>query len=98
MGGGSRPFHTSARGRRGMLRSKRDMGYVASTLPRMTSRPRICSLGRMLKAHLHRKLRRKPAGAEEEGDADADDAMLEGLTGLEDPLTSTIFERFAYLP
>lgn len=52
----------------------------------------------MLKALLHNKLGRVAFGADDEGDGDAEGTTPEGLTGLEDPLTSTLFERFAYLP
>jgi hypothetical protein len=52
----------------------------------------------MLKALLHRKLGRVAFGAADEGDGDAEGTTPDGLTGLEDPLTSTVFERLAYLP
>lgn len=52
----------------------------------------------MLKALLHRKLGRMAIGDDGEGDDGAEDAAADGLTGLEDPLTSALFERFAYLP
>lgn len=47
----------------------------------------------MLKALLHRKLRWAPA----EGEIGEDDEAWDAASGLEDPLTSTIFERLAYL-
>ena len=51
----------------------------------------------MLKALLHRKLGRVVVGVAE-GDGDAEDTASDGLTEREDPLTSTVFERLAYLP
>jgi len=52
----------------------------------------------MLKALLHRKLGRVAFGVADGGDGDIEGTTPEGLTGLEDPLTSTVFERLAYLP
>ncbi|KYF68131.1 hypothetical protein [Sorangium cellulosum] len=58
----------------------------------------------MLKALLHGKLRRVAVGVDEESDGDtleegsAQGTATDGLTELEDPLTSMVFERLAYLP
>jgi hypothetical protein len=49
----------------------------------------------MLKALLHRKLGR--AAAEQEEGVQAAGGPWEGITRLEDPLTSAVFERIAYL-
>ncbi|WP_437291027.1 hypothetical protein [Sorangium sp. So ce406] len=58
----------------------------------------------MLRALLHGKLRRVAVGVEEESDGDTQEdgntprAASDGLTDLEDPLTSAVFGRFEYLP
>src|SRR5688572_27771912 len=49
----------------------------------------------MLKAFLHRKLGR--AKIDDQGDPEAQTLVFEGITSLEDPLTSGVFERLAYL-
>ncbi|WP_437971070.1 hypothetical protein WMF04_18065 [Sorangium sp. So ce260] len=52
----------------------------------------------MLKAILHGKLGRVAVGVDEEADGNMQEAAPDGLTDLEDPLTSTVFERLEYLP
>ncbi|WP_437947568.1 hypothetical protein WME98_43590 [Sorangium sp. So ce296] len=59
----------------------------------------------MLKALLHGKLRRMAVGVDEESDGDTlleerstQGTATDGLTELEDPLTSMVFERLEYLP
>ncbi|AUX32023.1 MULTISPECIES: hypothetical protein [Sorangium] len=58
----------------------------------------------MLKALLHGKLVRvavrvdDEAGEDAQEDGDAQGVASDGLTELEDPLTSAVFERFEYLP
>ncbi|WP_437986670.1 hypothetical protein [Sorangium sp. So ce117] len=58
----------------------------------------------MLKALLHGKLGRVAVGVDEESDGDTleegntQETAADGLTELEDPLTSMVFERLEYLP
>ncbi|WP_437728186.1 hypothetical protein [Sorangium sp. So ce861] len=58
----------------------------------------------MLKALLYAKLGRVAVGVDEESDGDTPEegspqgTAADGLTELEDPLTSMVFERLEYLP
>ncbi|WP_437802649.1 hypothetical protein [Sorangium sp. So ce693] len=58
----------------------------------------------MLKALLHGKLGRVAVGVDEESGGDTleegstQETAADGLTELEDPLTSMVFERLEYLP
>ncbi|WP_437626713.1 hypothetical protein [Sorangium sp. So ce1151] len=52
----------------------------------------------MLKALLHGKFGRVAVGVDEEADGETQETAPDGLTELEDPLTSAVFERLEYLP